>query len=59
MAPDPEACEEIGFNQLFEDQEDAEEWMRTYFADILDADIQSVSLYEEDRLVYGPMPLTK
>ena len=40
-----------------ESQGEAEQWLGAFFADLADAGVGEVSLYEEDRLVYGPMPL--
>ena len=39
------------------DQAAAESWLTGAYPDLLDAGITAVSLYEEDRLVYGPMSL--
>jgi hypothetical protein len=38
-------------------QGDAETWLGEYYPDLRDAGVRAVSLYEEDRLVYGPMAL--
>lgn len=38
-------------------QGDAETWLGEYYLDLHAAGVHAVSLYEEDRLVYGPMPL--
>lgn len=42
----------------FDSQAAAEEWLALFFDDLLTHGVSEVSLYEEDRLVYGPMPLT-
>jgi hypothetical protein len=39
------------------DQAAAEGWLTGAYLDLLDAGVTAVSLYEEDRLVYGPMSL--
>ena len=39
------------------DQADAEAWLTGAYPDLLDVGVTAVSLYEEDRLVYGPMSL--
>lgn len=41
----------------FPTQAEAEAWLAEGWEDLYDADVASVSLYEADRLVYGPMPL--
>lgn len=52
------ALEEAGLLPRFEDQARAEEWLGLFFSDLLDEGVTEVSLHEEDRIVYGPMPLT-
>lgn len=39
------------------DQAAAEAWLTGAYPELLDAGVNEVSLYEEDRLVYGPMSL--
>lgn len=46
-----------GLVQSFEDQGAAEEWLTLFFDELLEQGVTEVSLYEEDRLVYGPMSL--
>lgn len=41
----------------FDNQELAEAWLTRCFEDMLAWGVTAVSLYEEDRLVYGPMSL--
>ena len=41
----------------FPTQGEAETWLGEFYPDLLDAGVRAVSLYEEDRLVYGPMGL--
>ena len=43
--------------RTFESQAEAEDWLGAFFTDLTDAGVGEVSLYEEDRLVYGPMSL--
>lgn len=43
--------------RTFPTQGDAETWLGEFYPDLVDAGCRAVSLYEEDRLVYGPMPL--
>lgn len=51
--PVPDSPDELAWA----DQGDAEAWLTGAYLDLLDAGITAVSLYEEDRLVYGPMSL--
>ena len=55
--PDEELAAELGLTTEFDEQADAEAWLTAGYADLADAGIHEVSLYEEDRLVYGPMSL--
>ncbi len=48
---------ELGLDQRFPSQGDAESWLGESYPDLMAAGVQAVSLYEEDRLVYGPMRL--
>ena len=41
----------------FDTQAAAEHWLTRTFEALADRGVQAVSLYEEDRLVYGPMNL--
>jgi hypothetical protein len=43
--------------RAFPSQGDAETWLGEFYPDLLESGCRAVSLYEEDRLVYGPMPL--
>ncbi len=36
---------------------EAESWLGEFYPGLVDAGVQAVSLYEADRLVYGPMSL--
>ena len=51
------ALESAGLTHAFDDQGAAEEWLGLFFDDLLREGVVEVSLYEEDRLVYGPMSL--
>jgi hypothetical protein len=42
----------------FVSQADAESWLGLVWRDLADQGVQAVSLYEEQRLVYGPMSLS-
>ena len=46
-----------GLDHRFDDQTSAEEWLALFFDDLLGHGVTEVSLYEEDRLIYGPMSL--
>ncbi|MEA4944078.1 MAG: hypothetical protein VB080_06520 [Propionicimonas sp.] len=54
--PDAEAAD-LGLDQDFPDQSAAEQWLTGFFAELALAGVLEVSLYEADRLVYGPMSL--
>jgi hypothetical protein len=45
------------FEHTWSSQGDAETWLGEYYPDLREAGVRAVSLYEEDRLVYGPMSL--
>ena len=55
--PPPSDADGLGFSEPFDSQADAEAWLGAHFLDLADAGVAEVSLYEEDRLVYGPMSL--
>lgn len=46
-----------GLVHHFDSQEAAEDWLGVFYEDLLDQGVAEVSLYEEDRLIYGPMSL--
>lgn len=48
---------EIGLGQEFDTQDQAEEWLGEYFAELADLDVAEVSLYSGGQLVLGPMSL--
>jgi hypothetical protein len=45
-------------NQRFASQADAESWVGEVWSELAVAGVASVSLYEHDRAVYGPMSLS-
>ena len=47
----------VGLNEPFESQSAAEAWLTGNYAELVDLGVLSVSIYEEARLVYGPMSL--
>ena len=47
----------IAATEPFPAQGDAETWVGEVWRELLDAGVDAVSLYEDDRLVYGPMSL--
>ncbi len=55
--PAPSDTDLPGADETFGSQAEAEAWLSTHFLDLADAGVAEVSLYEEDRLVYGPMSL--
>lgn len=52
-----DAQEAIGLLTEFADQGAAEAWLTSTYLELAEAGAREVSLYEGDRLVYGPMPL--
>lgn len=51
------AVRHAGLDKTFPSQGEAETWLGEWYPDLLAAGVSAVSLYEEDRLVYGPMRL--
>lgn len=49
--------EAVGLRRKFEEQAAAEEWLGDHYGELLEQGVAEVSLYEEDRLIYGPMSL--
>ena len=43
--------------ERFPSQGEAETWLGETYPELLDGGVRAVSLYEGDRLVYGPMSL--
>lgn len=56
-AGEPPAAEGPDLGRTFTSQGEAETWLGEYFPDLAEAGVATVTLYEEDRLVYGPMSL--
>ncbi len=54
--PDPE-LDDLGTYNPFPDQASAEAWLSANYLELDALGVRRVSLYEEDRLVYGPMSL--
>jgi len=46
-----------GADQTWPTQGEAESWLGENYPDLADLGVDSVTLYEGDRLVYGPMSL--
>ena len=42
-------------SRTFQTQGEAETWLGEFYPSLLRAGVRAVSLYEADRLVYGPM----
>ena len=53
----PDDLTAAGIGRRFDDQASAEAWLTDTYEDLSDLGVSSVSLFEEDRLVYGPMSL--
>lgn len=55
----PEPMDDAGLNLDvdFADQGSAETWLTEHYLELDDLGVREVSLYEEGRLVYGPMSL--
>ena len=47
----------LGLDAEFDDQGTAEAWLSASYVELAGAGVHQVSLYESDRLVYGPMSL--
>ena len=55
--PDREPDDPSQIARTFPTQGEAETWLGEFYPDLVGAGVRSVSLYEADRLVYGPMSL--
>jgi hypothetical protein len=55
--PDEDEREALGVDLGFDGQADAESWLTAGYEALAAAGIHAVALYEEGRLVYGPMSL--
>ena len=54
----PDDLSAIGIGRRFDDQGSAEAWLTENYLELSDLGVDQVSLFEEDRLVYGPMSLS-
>ena len=52
-----EVSSDVEGKQGFPSQSDAESWVGEVWRDLLDDGVDAVTLFEGDRLVYGPMSL--
>lgn len=57
-APTPDPGLDPELDQRFDDQPRAEAWLAEHWEELLDEGVASVTLVENDRVIYGPMPLT-
>ncbi len=48
---------DVESNPQFSTQSDAETWIGEIWRDLAEAGVAQASLFEDDRLVYGPMSL--
>lgn len=55
--PDREPDDPSQIARTFPTQGEAETWLGEFYPDLVLAGVHAVSLYEADRLVYGPMGL--
>ena len=55
--PDREPDDAIRLTRSFPTQGEAETWLGEFYPELLSAGVRAVTLYEADRLVYGPMSL--
>ncbi len=55
----PEDLDSAGLAPVFESQAAAEEWLGLFYEDLREMGVTEVSLFEGDRLVYGPMSLSQ
>lgn len=55
--PEPVSVAGDALDRTFPSQGEAETWLGEFYPDLLDDGVRAVSLYESDRLVYGPMSL--
>lgn len=54
---EPELHLELGLTGRFADQATAEAWLTENYPTLIASGVLTVTLYEGDRLVYGPMSL--
>lgn len=53
----PSSVESAGAGQTFPSQGDAESWLGEQWRELLDQGVDQVTLFDEEREVYGPMSL--
>lgn len=56
-APSAEDLADLGAGDAHGDQASAEAWLTANYLDLDALGVRRVSLFEEDRLLYGPMSL--
>ena len=57
LFPEPSDDSGLNLDVDFADQGSAEGWLTANYLELDDLGVREVSLYEEGRLVYGPMSL--
>ena len=55
--PDREPVDPTAIRRTFATQGEAETWLGEFYPSLVAAGVHAVSLYEANRLVYGPMSL--
>ena len=55
--PDREPADPSVLRRVFPSQGEAETWLGEFYPNLVAVGVRAVSLYEADRLVYGPMSL--
>jgi hypothetical protein len=55
--PDREPDDPSRISRTFPTQGEAETWLGEFYLHLVETGVRAVSLYEADRLVYGPMVL--
>ncbi len=55
--PSDDVASDLGLDTGFDDQARAEAWLTESYEELGAAGVHAVSLYENDRLIYGPMSL--
>ena len=52
-----EIQQDVGLSSEFAEQSEAEAWLTSSYIELVNAGADQVSLYDNERLVYGPMGL--
>jgi len=55
--PDRDPDDGSTLDREFPSQGEAESWLGEFYPDLVEVGVAAVTLYEEDRAVYGPMRL--